>query len=285
MGIKHLNKILRSSNAIQRIETLEEVSQGEPTLIAVDASLYCYKFACSPAGNPIRLLTQQIVRLYRAKLFPVYIFDGRAPQEKEEVLIKRHRRQKSNLPHHFMIEMRAVLLELGVPVIVPEGEGDAACGALYRMGLVKACLTDDLDILVHGCGTIIRQDRERIYLYKIERILEEFGMSMEEFVRICIVMGCDYNRGVDFTKAKFFMHHPHEAQLELSWSETCDAALALYQGTIPRMKLLWTPETERRSSTVNTDIMGEDMSYSTIVRILSLSNSEIYFPLQQIERV
>ena len=290
MGIKHLNKILQATdNAIIRIDSLEEISGGRPTVIAVDASLYCYKFACSPAGDPIRLLTQQIARLHRAKLFPVYVFDGRAPQEKEAVLLRRQRKRKNTrlLPHHFMREMRAVLMELGVPVVVPEGEGDAACGALYKMGLVKACLTDDLDILVHGCGAVVRQDKDRISLYRIDRILQELKMTEDDFVRTCISIGCDYNKGVDFEKANTLMRRGlcEKEEIEiplLPWSETSEAALAIYRGDTPMMSLIWDRGPPRSPSDVNTDLLGDAVTYSDIARIIRQSSGNpIYFPLRE----
>jgi hypothetical protein len=289
MGIKHLNKILQATdNAIIRIDSLEEISGGRPTVIAVDASLYCYKFACSPAGDPIRLLTQQIARLHRAKLFPVYVFDGRAPQEKEAVLLRRQRKRKNTrlLPHHFMREMRAVLMELGVPVVVPEGEGDAACAALYKMGLVNACLTDDLDILVHGCGAVVRQEKDRISLYRIEKILQELKMTEDDFVRTCISIGCDYNKGVDFEKANTLMRRrccgEEEIERPLPWSEASEAALAIYRGDTPMMSLIWDSGPLRSLCDVNTDLLGDAVTYSDVARIIRKSTGNpIYFPLRE----
>ena len=85
MGIKHLNKFLRdeAQNSIRFI-SLSELSGKK---IAVDISIYMYKYVSEGTLLENMYLMLSTLRYYN--IAPVFIFDGKPPPEKKELLIKR----------------------------------------------------------------------------------------------------------------------------------------------------------------------------------------------------
>jgi flap endonuclease-1 len=93
MGIKKLSKFLLSHNIITKYKNLDEfvskysniTSNNNYMKICIDASLYIHKYLHS--YNDILLgFTNQIIRLLSAKILPVYVFDGKPPKEKNDVI-------------------------------------------------------------------------------------------------------------------------------------------------------------------------------------------------------
>ena len=91
MGIRNLNKFLRSNcqTSIQCVAMSELAGKK----IAVDISIYMYKFAGDGTLIENMYLMLSIFRYY--KIIPVFIFDGKSPTEKKELLEKRRRDKQS----------------------------------------------------------------------------------------------------------------------------------------------------------------------------------------------
>ena len=85
MGIKYLNGFLRenSPNSIKCIN-MTDLSGKK---IAVDISIYMYKFEGENSLIENMYLMLSIFRYYN--ITPIFIFDGKPPAEKKELLIKR----------------------------------------------------------------------------------------------------------------------------------------------------------------------------------------------------
>jgi flap endonuclease-1 len=85
MGIRHLNKFLRTNcpNSIACIN-MKEISGKK---IAIDVSIYLYKFAADNTLIENMYLMLSIFRYYQ--IIPVFVFDGKPPDEKKQVLEKR----------------------------------------------------------------------------------------------------------------------------------------------------------------------------------------------------
>ena len=91
MGIKDLNKFLkeRAPNAIKQLmfSDLSKLLNKEKKelKVAIDTSIYFYKFLYK---NPrfIEGFFQQIARLRSNNITPIYVFDGKPPCEKKDVL-------------------------------------------------------------------------------------------------------------------------------------------------------------------------------------------------------
>jgi DNA excision repair protein ERCC-5 len=86
MGIKHLNRFIATrcdNTAIRKIH-LSELSGKK---IAIDASIYLYRFMSDDRLIEQFYLMLSIFRHYN--IIPIFVFDGAAPQEKQELLKER----------------------------------------------------------------------------------------------------------------------------------------------------------------------------------------------------
>lgn len=87
---------------------------------------------------------------------------------------------------------------LYIPFInTPQGlEGEQICALLNMYGIVDYVYSDDADCLVFGCKQLIRRysskDVKELRLFKLENILTEYKITMNEFIMINIMLGCDF---------------------------------------------------------------------------------------------
>ena len=94
MGIKNLNFLIEkySPAAIN----YKYLCVYEYKYIAIDISIYLYKFIYRN-GDALELLAKQVMRLLKNRVIPVYIFDGKPPNEKSDVLNERRNIKKESL--------------------------------------------------------------------------------------------------------------------------------------------------------------------------------------------
>jgi hypothetical protein len=96
MGIKHLNRFLRE----EAKDSIKFISLSEITgkKIAVDISIYMYKYASDGTLIENIYLMLSIFRYYN--IIPIFIFDGKPPDEKKKLLIKRREDKKEALEEY-----------------------------------------------------------------------------------------------------------------------------------------------------------------------------------------
>lgn len=162
---------------------------------------------------------------------PVFIFDGKFPEDKYE--LQKERRESKNLKidkiqqfHESfqsldildrtpeMIAQYRKLLEggvyttrddfekikeifssIGMPYNIADGEAEQLCAALAREGLVDAVYSTDRDALVHGCPTLIIKfvGNDYVTINFLKPILDKIKLTQDQFIDLCIMSGCDYN--------------------------------------------------------------------------------------------
>lgn len=84
---------------------------------------------------------------------------------------------------------------LGAPLIEAPGEAEAQCAEIVKMGLAYGTASEDMDTLTFGSKFLLRgfnSKKEPIIEIDLEKTLEGFGMTHEEFIDMCILCGCDY---------------------------------------------------------------------------------------------
>ena len=191
MGIKHLNKYLQSNckNSIKQI-SLHELRDKK---IVIDTSIYLYRFLGENALLENFYLMISIFREYN--IIPLFIFDGKPPKEKYD-LLKKRKMDKKNAEmkyneldckikegidvinkqeekeirdtmevlkkdfirlHHTDIENVKLLFQAyGVSYIEAPGEADKLCAKMVCKNKAHACLSEDMDLFVYGCPRVLR---------------------------------------------------------------------------------------------------------------------------------
>jgi 5'-3' exonuclease len=228
MGIKKLNKFL---NVYCKDETLKiHFSQLYGKRVAVDIMIYIYKYAAEKTIIEGIYLLCSLFKKYN--VIPIFVFDGKIPEAKEQTLEKRRqRRQASKMKYEKLInqdnldirnsKIKSELLTLkrdsvklkygdvdnvrdlveafGYSYIIANGEADKLCAELVLSNIVYACISEDTDLFVYGCPRILRYFNlfnEVCVLYDLKNILKKLQINLDNFKKLCILAGCDYNETI-----------------------------------------------------------------------------------------
>lgn len=92
-------------------------------------------------------------------------------------------------------KLRELFNHMGIPYIISNGEAETLCAKLCRCGMVKGCLSEDMDILPNGGKIFLKNfnsNKNIIKEFNLEVILEKMDITYEQFIDICILCGCDY---------------------------------------------------------------------------------------------
>ena len=229
MGIKHLNRFLReeAQDCIKFI-SLAELSGKK---IAVDISIYMYKYASEGTLLENMYLMLSTLRYY--EIVPVFIFDGKPPPEKKELLQKRkedkqeaekeYNQLKKQLENKTIDDVekqevvnnmdilkkkfihigkteidsvKSLIRAYGATYYDAPGEADELCASLVIKNKVWACLSEDMDMFVYGCNRVLRYLsllNKTVVLYDTKDILNTLGITQKELREICVISGTDYN--------------------------------------------------------------------------------------------
>ena len=91
-----------------------------------------------------------------------------------------------------------LLALMGVPVVRAPCEAEAQASAMAKAGLVYAVATEDMDALTFQAPVLLRKmtfanaSKSEIQTMDYEKAIEGLGLSYDQFVDLCILLGCDY---------------------------------------------------------------------------------------------
>ncbi|WKX90188.1 hypothetical protein Q1695_009212 [Nippostrongylus brasiliensis] len=163
------------------------------------------------------------IRMIDNGVKPCYVFDGKPPDMKSGELEKRsekraeaekglieakekgdtaaadkYERRLVKVTKEQNEEVKKLLTLMGVPVVEAPCEAEAQCAALVKANKVFATATEDMDALTFGSNVLLRHmtfseaKKMPIKEFSLARILEDFDMTTEQFIDLCILLGCDY---------------------------------------------------------------------------------------------
>jgi len=87
---------------------------------------------------------------------------------------------------------------MGVPVIEAPCEAEAQCAALNKAGKAFAAGSEDMDTLTCGAKVLLRKltyseaRKEPIMEIHLDKVLKGLDLTMDQFIDLCILLGCDY---------------------------------------------------------------------------------------------
>lgn len=168
-------------------------------------------------------LFYRTIRMVENGIKPVYVFDGKPPTMKNEELEKRQLRREEaqkqlekaeesgnvedvtkftrrlvKVTHQHNEECKTLLQLMGIPYIEAPCEAEAQCAALVQCSKVYATATEDMDGLTFGSDILLRHmtfseaRKMPIREYHLQKVMEELEVNKEEFIDLCILLGCDY---------------------------------------------------------------------------------------------
>ncbi|KAH9845874.1 Flap endonuclease 1 [Teratosphaeria destructans] len=168
-------------------------------------------------------LFYRTLRIVDNGIKPLYVFDGAPPKLKSGELAKRFARKSEaqageeeaketgtaeevekfsrrtvRVTREHNEEARRLLKLMGVPYIIAPTEAEAQCAVLARAGKVYAAASEDMDTLTFNSPVLLRkltfseQRKEPIQEIHLDKVLEGLQMEYEQFIDLCILLGCDY---------------------------------------------------------------------------------------------
>jgi len=163
------------------------------------------------------------IRMVENGIKPVYVFDGKPPTMKAGELEKRKEKRdeaqaalekakedgnmeevdKQNrrlvkVTTEHVNDVKILLKHMGIPFVSAPCEAEAQCAELVKGGKVFAAGTEDMDALTFGTTVLLRHltfseaRKMPIKEFHLKSVLEGFELSQDQFVDLCILLGCDY---------------------------------------------------------------------------------------------
>lgn len=163
------------------------------------------------------------IRLLENGIKPVYVFDGKPPDLKSGELAKRAEKREEaqkaldkateagvaedidkfnrrlvKVTKQHSNEAKELLKLMGVPFVDAPCEAEAQCAALVKGGKVYATATEDMDALTFGSNILLRHltfseaRKMPVQEFNYDKILQGLELNRDEFIDLCILLGCDY---------------------------------------------------------------------------------------------
>ena len=190
MGIRYLNRFLKDNASTSiKLCRLVELSGKK---IAIDISIYMYRFAAEDTLIENMYLMLSVFRHYN--IIPIFVFDGKPPPEKRELLQKRKEDKQEAEDEYIKLKesldlnkdmdesdkqeliynmdmlkkkfvtiskydienIKNLIRSYGATYYDAPGEADELCAMLTMKDKVWACLSEDMDMFVYGCPRVIR---------------------------------------------------------------------------------------------------------------------------------
>ena len=232
MGIKGLTQLVKKNSP----ESISHIGlyKMKDKRIAIDTSIFLYKSLMNvrSKGDYLRNNEGKVVshiqglyyktnQLLTFGITPIYIFDGKPPQEKSDCIKERNKKANEckekmentvdpeekkalekgtiRIKKEYIDDLKHMFGLMGVSYIHAPGEAEAYASELCRLGFVDAVMTEDMDTLSYGCPQLLRTCIDKsikrpdiVTVFHFEKILEGFKMNHDEFIDMCILCGCDY---------------------------------------------------------------------------------------------
>lgn len=256
MGIPVLFKIIEE-NAPDAI-TYKDIEQYRGKIIAIDAYQTIHRIIRNLVKDG-KLMKNAVIHAVWFKhvsflkygIKAIWIFDGKPPNEKEEILKKRREvkekaeealetKDLSNEERDKMVK-RTIgitvddikdikrLLELAkVPFVLSKSEADSQCAAFTGEPYnAYGVATEDSDVLAFGAKRMLKAftnhtkkgkdgKKKKIIEIDLEKTIEGLGFeNYYQFVQYCVLLGCDYCN----SRISVSVRHSKEYNEPRSWAE------------------------------------------------------------------
>ncbi|CAI4058687.1 hypothetical protein SKDZ_04G4670 [Saccharomyces kudriavzevii ZP591] len=206
--------------------------------LAVDGYAWLHRASCAcafdlvmnrPTNKYLQFFIKKIQQLKRLNIEPYIVFDGDSLLAKSHTEARRKRKRleneviakklwsagdKFNAMEYFQKsvdvtpEMAKCIIDYcqthSIPYVVAPFEADPQMVYLEKMGLIQGIISEDSDLLVFGCKTLITKLNDHGEALEISRnnfsaLPENFPLgklSEQQFRNLVCLAGCDYTSGI-----------------------------------------------------------------------------------------
>jgi hypothetical protein len=230
MGIRGLGGFIKwkTPNARKSLNLIAYTGQSW----GVDCSCLLYRARGSNL-SATTVIASLLVRLRKAKITPIFIFDGKPPAAKNDVVDQRREQrqavqkemaeikvgledeslsmtEKANMEHRHAAlqkkaptvssgdkdEIKRLLHAAGVQFITATGEADDVLAYMGRNGTIQGVISTDMDMLARGLRLLVipeTADTSVLTEIRLDHVLAGLGLTYPQFVDACMLMGSDYS--------------------------------------------------------------------------------------------
>ncbi len=175
-------------------------------------------------GHILGLFNRSIMLMEKG-VRPCWVFDGKPPEAKKRTLNERKKKKEQaeqnrqealeegdmdkvlkyagmsvKVTSQMTNDAKELVRLLGLPVIEAPSEAEAECSIMAKAGKVYAVATEDMDCLTFGCPILLRDFTNKddpVIEIKLDIVLKDLNITMDQFIDICILCGCDYADSID----------------------------------------------------------------------------------------
>lgn len=275
--------------------------------ICIDTYLYMHKYMYS-TDDFVKAFHDQALRFMSKSIIPIYVFDGIPPLEKRNTIklradrknkkkdeiiqlektlekidddnkytatvdkIEKLKKQSQSITKEGINSLKQMFDKYNIPHITAKGEADYLCAKLSKLNIVHACLTDDMDLLAHGCKRIIKIVKSEVFEYTLDKILDGLFdnetdniKKMDKFILLCTLLGSDYSRTLPNLKIDEFKRMTQYIKGNINVYKLVYELVARYQNLDEIIKLLESDEKSLKELT---------NEYNTAINIFKTSSDE-----------
>ena len=225
MGIKGLWK------EVQPVCTPSHISQFKGQKVAIDGYCWLHRAAIAsviplctgePCDRFLHYFMQRVESMIRFGVTPVVIFDGQsmpmkggtdaarkerraAARQEGLALLAAGRKEEASSVLEKSIEITSeiayaiisLMKRRNIECIVAPYEADAQLAFLCREGHVQAVFSEDSDLIVYNCATLIAKldahgNCDVLRTRDLKQLPAIGVLNYDLFVKVCIISGCDY---------------------------------------------------------------------------------------------
>lgn len=228
MGVKKLYKIIETY-AIKSI-TQKPMSDYRKTTQALDGLLILYQcyydnsdiFVNEIIGgfknNHLCVCLEKSILMLKYGINPYWVFDGSPPKIKMDTINQRKRNKEEaklklddpmiidkrkyekialTITKYDIKEVKYLLQILGLSYRESTTEADVDCGILCNSKIVNGVISEDSDMLLFGCGKLLRNFfGDNVMEIDTNIMLEELGLTQEQLIDLSAILGNDYCQGI-----------------------------------------------------------------------------------------
>ena len=130
------------------------------------------------------------------------------------VILKSDRQTAPPTPENTALAKEIIDI-FGLSYMTADGEAEKLCAYLCRIGEVDAVLTEDTDVIAYGAPLMLafkKLKNDQIYGIHHPSLIESLGLSHEEFLDLCILLKCDYNKHNEYGEANKIKGYPPDGK-------------------------------------------------------------------------
>jgi hypothetical protein len=212
---------------------------------------------------------EKMIQLFQQyQITPIFIFDGKPPPDKTELLEKRRQKKweaedrynelmklNQDVQNETIIKelqelknmsikiskdhcqrVKTILEKYNIVFYDSTTESDPLCVYFVNSGKAWACLSEDMDMFAYGCKRVLRNfdmETRQVTIYPLQFILNELRIHINDFKYILILSGTDFSQSSSHLYTLMNLHKEYREYREpKTWFKrsppTTDSDISFY---------------------------------------------------------